>query len=252
MTTEHLEALGLSDQQATLYAILIKSGPIKARDLVPRTPYNRGVVYKILDELENLGIVTRDDKPNQVSLFQAAHPSALKTLLQQKEQEIRSQERILNGILPSLLSSYNLSIGRPGVTFYEGEQGFIDILNDSLTSSEEIFTYVDSETLSEHSILHKEKKYVESRIKKRIPKRILVTDTPFARKNALIKQNEFTEFRFLPKSVTLFAAAMEIYDGKVSYLTYHEDIITGLLIEHPAIYTMHRQLFAAQWKMFSE
>ena len=125
-------------------------------------------------------------------------------------------------------------------------------MDNSLTSSEEIYTYVDSDTLDSHPVTGIESDYVQQRIQKKISKKILMVDSPHAREYMSDANKNFTQIRFLPKSVTQFGVAMEIYDGKVSYLTFHEDAVTGMLIEHPAIYTMHRQLFAARWRELEE
>lgn len=59
--TPSLEATGLTTQQATLYELLLGRGRERASRLVRETPWKRGVVYKILAELVELGLVEEKD-----------------------------------------------------------------------------------------------------------------------------------------------------------------------------------------------
>lgn len=98
--TPSLEATGLTTQQATLYELLLGRGRERASRLVRETPWKRGVVYKILAELVELGLVEEKKTPGSVTIFLPRHPLALKDLAERREREAR--DRTLSRKRPSL------------------------------------------------------------------------------------------------------------------------------------------------------
>jgi len=134
------------------------------------------------------------------------------------------------------------------VEFYEGIDGVAKVLEDTLTSPEEIYTYVDSGTLDQKKdFIAAEKQYVKKRLKSRIAKKILMVDSPEARNYAQEHSSEFTQIRILSEMIPAFCSAMEIYDGRVSYITFDGDIMTGTLMHSRSIYMMHRSFFDFTW-----
>ena len=127
MYEKTLEQIGLSPNQAAIYEILIKNGPLSAGKIAQKSPLKRGLVYKILEELAAMNIVEKLEEPKKVAVFRANHPLKLKDLAENKEQKARDSIKILESLLPSLTSDFNLISGRPGVKFYEGKEGIIKI-----------------------------------------------------------------------------------------------------------------------------
>ena len=50
------------------------------------------MVYKGLNELYDMGLVEKKDKPNQVSLFKAEHPNKLENLFESQEKNIQKTD----------------------------------------------------------------------------------------------------------------------------------------------------------------
>ena len=91
--------------------------------------------------------------------------------------------------------------------------------------------------------------YVRARLKRGVAKKLLLPDTPAARAEIVANTSELTELRLIPnQDAPPLHAAMEIYDGKISYLTFTKDILMGTIINDRAIYSLHRFLFEEQWK----
>ena len=248
MFQESLIQAGLDYPQAVVYEALLSNGPQKAGKLAKTTPLKRGLVYHTLEELERIGLIKKDLSLGKVAVFEAEHPSKIKEFAEVETQKKQDAFLSFESTLPSIISQFNLVSGKPGVEFYEGEDGFEKILNDSLTATEEIYTYVDSDALDAHPITKKERDYVKKRIQKGIHKKILMVNSPHAREYMKNNTDTLTKIRLLPESIPQFAVATEIYNNKVSFLTFHEKTITGMLIHHPAIYTMQRSLFEKQWE----
>ncbi len=60
-----------------MYESLLEKGPQKASPLSTWTGIKRGLVYKILEQLENMGLVEKKGGTGTVAVFYPAHPSIL-------------------------------------------------------------------------------------------------------------------------------------------------------------------------------
>jgi len=242
---EILKGANLTSDQAKIYEVLLKGGVMPASKASLRAGLKRGLGYKVIEQLVSLGLVEKIDK--KVALFAPNHPSKLKELLQKKEDELKSAESSLSGMLGQMVSDYNLTTGKPNVQFFEGEEGVRRCVEDSLYSKEEILSYADITAINKN-IPKLNAWYVEQREKKGIAKRGILLDTPEARKILTSYHTEITDTRLIKTANTPFETVMQIYDGKVSYITFSNGQMIGVIIENEAIYQMHKDLFNFTWE----
>jgi len=238
---------GLSPEQAAIYEFLLKSGSKTAGSISLGTPYKRGLVYKILEGLVETGLVLKHDKPGAVAVFEPAHPLKLRELAEQKEARAKMAQEALTGVLDRLTVDYNLISGRPGVKLYEGKEGIVQLLADSLEAKTEILTLADIVAV-ERYIKDIDETYVGQRNRRKIPKRLLVLDTPEARR-MLDRPEHFTaDMRYCGLDINPFNTAILLYDNKVAYLTLTDKHILGFLIEDPYIYSTQKAMFEFIWR----
>ena len=240
--TEILQKAGLTEPQAVIFEALIKEKDAKAGKLAKLLPLKRGLIYKSLEDLVALGLVEKEEKPGEIARFRPKHPAMLREVAEKRTQAMKEAEAALAGVLPALVSQYNLGSGTPGVLVYEGEEGIEKVLDDSLSAKEAIYSYVDVEAV-EKQIGEMNARYMRKREKLDIYKKLLVPDTPFIRDIYSKEKSLVTEARAIPMSMTPFEVTMQIYDGKVSYLTLSSERKLGVIIEDPHIYQMHKYLF---------
>src|SRR3989338_135756 len=170
-----LVAAGLEPDQAQIYEILLKNGPLKAGKVALKSTLKRGLVYKILDELVELGLVIKNEPAGKVAIFEPAHPLKIKEFAEAKEAKLKTAQLALDGILGNLTSDYNLALNKPGVQFFEGMDGIKKILDDSLASKTEIYSYADIESINKY-IPDLNREYVAKRERLKIKKRGIVLD----------------------------------------------------------------------------
>jgi len=239
-----LKDLGLSDSEALIYELLLEFGKSPARPLIQESGLGRGNVYNVLKQLITKGFVL--EIQGKQTQYQATDPSELQKLVELKQRETSKLEAQFSDALPELLSTFNLSTGRPIIQFFEGWEGFETALADSLTSTTEILTYVDLQSLAGEAQKINQR-YVKQRIKAGIPKKLLVADSPEAR-DFFTKQNTpLTEVKFVTDFPNEFKTSFSIYDGKINYLTLSEEKQISVIIQDPNIFHMHRSLFLFLW-----
>lgn len=237
---------GLQKNEAIVYELLLKNGPMRAGAIAKQVTLKRGLVYKVLEDLAREDLVEKKEAPREVAVFYPKHPLNLKDLAERREQKARDAKLALEGVLPSIVSDFNLISGRPGVEFYEGLEGVKRVLDDTLTSHEEICAYSDIEAIDKY-IPEMNKKYAERRKQLFVKKRGIVIDTPFTRDFLRGYYSKITENRFIQKGRFPFGALFQIYDEKVVYVTLEKDNFMGFILHNKAIYQMHRALYEDAW-----
>ncbi|MFZ2205708.1 MAG: helix-turn-helix domain-containing protein [Minisyncoccia bacterium] len=241
-----LKQAGLSEEQAIVYQALLDKGPQKASPLSTWTGIKRGLIYKVLEQLENMNLIEKKGGAGTVAVFYPNHPSLLMDKIERDKKNLELSKEIVQAGLGSFASKYNLITGKPNVRFFEGKEGISEVTNDTLSSKTEIYAYIDSEAVeSLYPDLNKE--YVGKRMKQKIHKKIISPDSEFERGLAKDSDNEFTETRVLGADFR-FATVMQIYDNKISYITLSKDKQIGVIIEDPDIYKTHKAIFEHEWK----
>ena len=245
---ETLRGAGLTDAQAEVYEALLAHGKQAAGPLTKKTSLKRGLVYKALDELVAFGLAEKEEKEGEVTKFAPKHPSAIRDLVESRERKLKEAARSLEGIFPTLVSNYNLSSGGPGIQVFEGRDGVEKVLNDSLSSKTIIYTYADIESIA-LNIDAINKRYATRRDKLGIDKKAILLDTPFARDYMKDYHWLVTDVKLVSvKDAPPFQSALEIYDGKVAYITFAQEKMIGVIIHDPYLYALHKYLFEALWE----
>ena len=238
--------MGLSQVQSEILNSLLLNGEDKASNIAKKIKRPRGVAYKGLDELIELKLVSKRENKKGITIYRAEHPNNLENLIEKREKEFKKEKQEFINNLPDLVSAYSLISNKPGVRFYEGEEGVKKSLNDTLNAQEVVYTYADIEAV-EKNLKEINDEYVKNRERKGIIKKVIVADTKFNRSFLKKLKNETTEIRFLSDKFYNFNTGMQIYDNKTSYQVISVEKKLAVIIEDENIYKMQRYLFEFIW-----
>jgi sugar-specific transcriptional regulator TrmB len=254
--TQDIANTGLSREQAIVYEVLLKLGESTASAIARAIPgdisLSRPLVYKILEELIQLNLAHKSDEEGKVATFGPKHPVAISKVIERERERIQMVKKQFIPTSGALASLFNLHVGKPGVQFYEGEDGVWEVLLDSLTASEEILTYADLEAIAKY-IPALNAEYSTMREEQGLKKRGLVIDSPEARTFLGSYDGAVTNTKLInaTEGVPDFQTIMQIYDNKVSYLTLTDEYLVGIIITDQYIARTHRYLFESLWEQSS-
>ena len=155
MFESQLKNIGLTGTQAVVLDFLLEHGENKAKSIAKAVPHPRGVVYKTLEELLDLHLIEKVENQKEVARFRPVHPRHLEKILEEKELALSQSQKLLESALPQMISSFNLTLHKPGVIFYEGEEGMRKILEDTLSSQTEVLLFLNTEALSQEETFKK-------------------------------------------------------------------------------------------------
>lgn len=242
-----LTAAGLSAKEAEIYEIILGIGQAPASEIYKKTAYKRGLVYKLLEQLAEKGLIIKIEKPRKVAIFRVEHPNKINERLEEQAQKVNYYKRTMGELMPQLVSNYNLAFNKPGIRFFEGKDGLKKVLADTLTARETIYSYVDMEAIDKY-IPGINRDYVKKREKLNINKKGIVLDSPFTRKLLQDYHTNVTDTRFMDYTKYTFSSIMQIYDNRVVYISLSKDSFMSILIQDKNIYQMHKQIFEFNWQ----
>ncbi len=251
MYQKQLLQIGLTKTQANVLDFLLENGEHKASDIARAVKQPRGAIYKALDELLALELVEKLEKPGQIARFRPLHPRHLEKVLEKRENTLRQSKGILEEILPNLISAFNLTVNRPGVKFYEGEEGFKKVLYDTLASKTEVYMIINREALRDQEKFQEiNEEYKRRRIRAGIKKKILrigkiSPNEKFSESDENYRR--LTEIKYTEKESEMFKASIQIYDNKISYQIVEGDNLVSVLVEDKNIYLLHKTIFELLW-----
>ena len=240
---QRLKETGLTANEANIYITLQSIGQNPASVIAKRADLNRSSCYTILDSLMKKGFIQQAIK-NNIAYFNASDPKCI--LQQLKNQKFKIDENIQNidNLVNQFQSLQNNYTHKPKVVFFEGKAGLINIMEDSLTSSETLRAYA---SLSELTALLPN--YFPNYYKRRTEKNISVKAIYPANKESYLHkkrdQIENRESRLIPAEFN-FHLDILIYDNKVAITSLKEKF--GLLIESKEMAIAQKKIFDLVWK----
>jgi len=247
---ELLKNINLDNKEIKIYIALLKSWTSASSIISNKINIPKSTVRYSLENLVKRWLILKTQKWN-TTLFTAEHPAKLKNILIIEKNKIENTEKKLDNLMWDLIELYNPYTKLPKVTFYEWIEWIEKVLNDSLTATETIDTYVDIDSVWKY-IEDLNAKYTEKRKKLNIKKRAILSDSQFSKEyvekvysNA---NNNLNEIKFLdPKKYDLHVSFM-LYDWKISYITMENWNFVWIIIQNKQIYDFHKNLFKLNWE----
>ncbi len=132
ITDPHTQALvqgGLSLHQAALYECLVRRGALTASKASFLAGVPRTLAYKVLGELQNLGLVIKKDEKGSVSRFTAAHPLKLKEFADKKLEEAKGAKIALERAILKLEAEFHAISKTPKTRVLESISKLADELD---------------------------------------------------------------------------------------------------------------------------
>lgn len=238
----------LTKEQAVVYSALLKAGAIPAGKLSQKTPLKRALVYKVLEQLVEIGLVKKQEKRGQIAVFTPTHPSKLKDLAQIREKNTIDAQRILDSIIPGMISDFNLISGKPNVRFFEGIDGLKKVYEDTLTKNNKIYALLSPAAATPELKKWLNSIYVKKRLKLNISAKVILSDSKEGKAYTKLNKKSLRETIVVPHKQCPIDIEINIYGkNSVSFISYRKEELIGVILESPAIYSTMKTFFNLAW-----
>ena len=239
-----LEELGLTGNEAKVYAAMCRAGQAIANDISRESGVYRTLVYDALDRLTERGLVSQITIGNK-KYFEAVEPEELMNWFDMQEQRIRAE---LEAFIPKLEAEYRREV-RPTVRLFYGAEGIKSVYLDELRTIP-----AGENVLIFHSINAKQvlgwfvDYWHKQRTKKGIGLRLILDKkTVGIQRLALLSKLPGSELRVTQEDYST-PVSYHIYGDKVAILSYVPGEMITTLIEAPGVAKGFRENFELVWR----
>lgn len=228
-----LENIGLTEKESKIYLALLEIKEALPSTIAKKAGVKRPTSYLILEQLIQKGLVSKIKK-GAYFYFQPVNPHSI---LEDQYKKYNELEKAL----PDLLSMHALYSVRPQVSFFEGKEGIIRIMEDTLKTSTELLCWADT-TLATNTLLKDYyPTYIKTKVERGIWLRGIFSYDKYALKYQKDGQKELREVYLIPKEKFPFKNEINIYDNKVAIVSHQDQI--GVIIENKNIADTQRSIF---------
>jgi len=235
-----LEKFGLEKREIQIYLALLEYKSQSAYLLSKRTGILRQTIYDVLSSLSHKGLVSSVIK-GRTKFFEAANPSRLKLILDEKNKAIQK-------ILPELNKLGERIIEKPNVEFYEGIEGLKSVYNDIIkTKPLELLEYGNAENFLEILKLYFIENYIKKRINSKINLRLIVEKN---KKTKIISKTNKKILRITKslEEMKNLKTINYIYSDKFAILSLKKEPI-AVIIKDKEIANAQKTLFEILWEI---
>jgi HTH-type transcriptional regulator, sugar sensing transcriptional regulator len=237
-----LKKLGFSDKMAKIYLVLLGLGPSSVRKLAESSGLNRGIIYEVLKDLQEKGVV-KYYKEETKQLFVAEDPDRLRDLIHKQERRLREVENNLDKFLPELHALYNPGGDRPIAKYFNQDEIRLileDVLETCENFDEKEYLVYSVEGLRED--LYKDfATFSDVRIAKGINVKAIAI--------GLGGELRGLDERRWIEGVSQTPTYIIIYPGKTAYISLDaKKELVGVVIENEGVYETQKIVFNNLWE----
>lgn len=249
MNTDILLQCGLTQHQADVYGLLLNSGKQKAGEIAKKSQLKRGLVYKVLEDLERLGLAERLQEEGKPDSFLPKHPENIRSYIEERLRRARDAEVLFSSHIGELTSHFVLATGKPGVRSYDGLEGLKFVYKEINEKYDHFKLWRSFYDHSDESISRLVERQIKHQIEKEIESQVLTHITPKAIEYALAYANNKTSVNphFITDAKFQLPAQIALYGNKVAITDFPSMLITTI-IENKAIHDTFEMLFDFMWR----
>ncbi|MFA5995184.1 MAG: helix-turn-helix domain-containing protein [Patescibacteria group bacterium] len=248
ISTTIFEQLGFSPKETAVYLALLELDSATPTEISKKTSLNRTSCYDVLESLMKKGLISKFKKKSKI-YFHAGDPKRLIHYLEREREEfdkkIKTQQQLVEQVLPELASLLHPQSTKPKVTFYEGEKGMREAYEDTLNAKETILAYANVETMHE-GLPNFFPEYYARRAKAKIAIKAIMPKNVSSIERATKDKTELRESVLLPDVTTTFSPEVNIYNDKVLIASWKEKI--AVVIESREFAQLQKLIYQLVWQ----
>jgi sugar-specific transcriptional regulator TrmB len=228
-----LEKIGLTEKEAQVYLTLTEIGEAAPSIIAKKAKIKRPTTYVILEQLVEKGLVGHLKKHDQ-KVYSPIEPGFLLDYERKKLEELEE-------VIPDLKALKTLYKKAPHISLFEGDEGIVQILDDSLTAKDEIYCWSNTGLASSTALHQYHPFFLKKKIQKKIRSKCLFT---YDQNGLNFKKNSKIELRevyLVPSEKFPFENEINIYNDKISIISLKDKI--GVIIQNQNIADTQRAIF---------
>lgn len=236
---DQLIKLGFSEGEAKIYTATLELGETSVAQISKKAKIERTTAYGFIESLKKRGYLTVS-KDGKKTVYSANNPKRLKGELEEKS-------RLVEAVLPELLSITNAIDTKPKVRFFDSREGIYDIYRETLDYPDQRMCMWMSSPWYDDEKFWRDY-YMPTRIEKKIHLRAIVPKTdesvPFVKEDVIsLRETRMTDGNDITADIMLYGTR------NIAIISYEES--TALVIESQKLFDTLKMIFEAHWQSLS-
>lgn len=228
-----LTDIGLTEKEAKIYLVLLELGEALPSFIAKKAGVKRPTTYLILEQLCEKGLASTIKK-STYEYYQPIHP---KVLIEDQEEKLLALQKAL----PELIDLHSLYSVSPQVSFFQGREGIIHIMEDSLKTKTELLCWADVTLATQTLLKDYYPSYIGKKIKRKVWLRGIFSYDKYALDVKRRSKKELREVYLIPKDKFPFKNEINIYDDKVAIISHQDQL--GVIIQNQNIADTQKAIF---------
>jgi len=129
MHKKYLEYAGLSEKEADIYLMLLKTDTLSAIDISRKTALKKSIVYIVLESLVKKNLAREVTVGKRVN-YEAESPDILRAFVQDKRNKFEEEAKRIETVIGELKTIEKDLGERPEVRFYEGREAVKNAIDE--------------------------------------------------------------------------------------------------------------------------
>ncbi len=230
-----LRDVGLNENEARVYLALLSLGPSGIQNIARSAEIKRTTCYNIIESLKLLGLV-KSELAGWKKLLVAIDPEQLGNLLEQRRKKFQENLQEFQVL------SHTKEKGGV-IQYYEGLEAVKSVYESLIKDIQPHEDYLIISNIDDWYRLDPQyfEKFTRRRAKLNIKIRLLLIDSPVAKKYQQMQKNYNQTIKILPKN-TKFKVNLVVTPQRIAIHQLTMPIM-AIVIENKSIITMQQQLF---------
>lgn len=231
-----LENYGLTKKQAGIYLACLALGSSSVQKIAQRAGLARSTTYEVLESLREKGLISTFRKKT-VKYFSAEEPEKI-------VQETERKTALIKDNLARLQDLQFSAHLQPSVRFYQGKKGIYEVLDEILREAKEVLSFNSPRDVygELNNFLNR---FVQKRVKKKIPIKIICWDSALARERQKLGPKQLRQMKIIPPKY-LFHGSVLVWKNKIAMFALKDDF-EAVIIESPGLAAIQKALFHFMW-----
>lgn len=237
---DQLVKMGFSQDEGRVYLAALELGETSVARIADKAKIERTTAYTHIETLKRRGLISMS-RHGKKTVYTAESPKKLRNELDEKW-------KLLDGLLPELLSITNAIDQKPKVRYFDSREGIYDIFRETLE-------YPDSRMRMWMSSPWYEDKnfwydyYLPARLEKKIHLSAIVPKTAenesFVTEDPIsLRETRMTDSHNIMADIVLYGLR------NIAIISYVES--TALVIESKRLFETLQMIFEAHWELLSQ
>lgn len=235
---------GLSEKEAALYDVLLTHGTMTGAELEKQSGLKKNT-YALLSSLASKKLAVKVKSDGKLK-YRPAPPSVLSEIVDHTARDLTRTKTTLTTMLPELTSSYRFSVDKPVVRLYEGAEGLKDVFTDIYGpkgGDNTVWGCADIERVNVEFPEYLKRELIPMRIKNRWLAKSVFVDNEHGRALKAGDKGELRESYLVPGGAYPMPAEIDVYDDKITMISFEKGEFVGLVIQNGAFAETLRSMF---------